>query len=359
MKLLVTGGTGNLGGAVLAELAQSHPDIPVVATARADSSETARNRLANSIARFHVYELPAHWEFRCADFTRPESIQALADLEATHVLHLAANTSFRSVRSVRATNLHGTLIFAHALRRSSAVRRFLWVGTAYICGNRAAPVVREADYPRWDVQHLAEYASSKSECEQLLRETAPELPLVIARPSAAVGHTTLGVEPTASLFWYYRTVVQMRRIASSPDARRDIVPIDYAASALIHLLLKPTLAHDCYHISAGHQAVTWLEMADAFSALPDYAGSREAFSVIERSDLPAERERALAYLGPGDVDRMLEALGFYWRFSASGVEVFDNQRLLAEGTPPPPRFTEYLAKCSRKRSVYEQMRDDD
>jgi hypothetical protein len=44
------------------------------------------------------------------------------------------------------------------------------------------------------------------------------------------------------------------------------------------------------------------------------------------------------------------------------VEAFDNRRLLEEGVPPPPRFTEYLPACIERpacRSVYEQMQDDD
>jgi hypothetical protein len=44
------------------------------------------------------------------------------------------------------------------------------------------------------------------------------------------------------------------------------------------------------------------------------------------------------------------------------AEIFDNSRLLEEGMPPPPKFTNYLPLCATRpadRSVYEQMLDDE
>ena len=68
-----------------------------------------------------------------------------------------------------------------------------------------------------------------------------------------------------------------------------------------------------------------------------------------------------ALLGPGDEERLLQLLEPFFRLSACGVEVFDNRRLLADGMPAPPRFTDYLPdciECPPNRSVYEQIRDD-
>jgi hypothetical protein len=48
-------------------------------------------------------------------------------------------------------------------------------------------------------------------------------------------------------------------------------------------------------------------------------------------------------------------------FSQCGVEVFDNQRLLGEGMPPPQRFPNYLGRClesMRGRTVNEMLHDD-
>ena len=83
--------------------------------------------------------------------------------------------------------------------------------------------------------------------------------------------------------------------------------------------------------------------------------------MVDFAALAEERGRLRERLGPGDEERLLRALEAYFRFGASGVEVFDNGRLLGEGMPAPPRFTEYLGACATLppgRSVYEQMRDD-
>jgi hypothetical protein len=87
----------------------------------------------------------------------------------------------------------------------------------------------------------------------------------------------------------------------------------------------------------------------------------EPYRVVDFATVVGERGRLRERLGPGDEERLLAAVEAYYRFSASGVEVFDNRRLLGEGMAPPPRFTSYLATCATQppnRSVYEQMRDD-
>ena len=127
------------------------------------------------------------------------------------------------------------------MRRVSGLKRFLYVGTAYICGEQSQRIVREDDFPRYGVRHVVEYTASKAECEMLLEATAPELPLVIARPSVVIGHTKLGCLPSASIFWFYRTADLLRRLTCPLDTFDDVVPVDYVADALLHLLFKPEL----------------------------------------------------------------------------------------------------------------------
>jgi nucleoside-diphosphate-sugar epimerase len=384
--VLLTGATGFIGGAALVHLLQSYPSCRVLLLVRGETPAAAAARVRQSLGRFTDLESlePAlrSCEVICGDLTDPDS---LADRrldeathvvhlaaekrlaaprldEVTHVLHLAANTSFRSVRGVRHTNILGALTLAHRMRRVPRLRRFLYVGTAYVCGEDPTRVVREDDYPRYGVRHIVEYTSSKAECEMLLRNTAPELPLVVARPSVVVGHTRLGCGPSASIFWFYRTVDLLRRTTFPLDSYDDVIPVDYAAEALLFLLFKPELRHRCYHVSAGEDAsVTWREIAAVFAGCygerPDNPYRQVDFPTVER-----ERGRLRALLGPGDEDHLLSAVKIYYRFGEIDVEIFDNRRLLGEGMRPPPRFTSYLGLCatsSADRSVYQQMRDDE
>lgn len=362
--ILVTGATGFLGGAAAALLLQRPKIGRVFLLIRGATPAAALERAKRSLARFGDPIPDQAWQ-RCevlaGDLTEPATLTDPRLEQVTHVLHAAGDTSLRSVRRVRDTNIAGTLALARRMRQASRLVRFLHVGTAYICGAEPPSLVHEEDYPAPTARHLVEYTRSKAECEQLLAISLPDLPLVIARPSVIVGHTRLGCGPSASIFWYYRTVDLLRRVPAPLDARKDIVPVDYAAEALLFLLFHEPLRWRRYHISAGESAsVTWREMAAVFSR---YHGERpeDPYELADFPRLVRERARLRQLLGPGDEDLLLRALEPFFLLSGSGAEMFDNRRLLAEGMRSPPRFTEYLPACIRQsanRSVYEQILHD-
>jgi nucleoside-diphosphate-sugar epimerase len=359
--ILLTGATGLIGGATAAELLRRPDPLRVVLLVRATNDAEATTRVRRSLARFVEARPDFAWQ-RLRIVAGDMSNAALADPrldDVTHVLHLAANTSFRSVQGVRATNIGGTLALARRAQRMRRLVRFLHVGTAFICGARPPAIVQEDDYPRPGVRHLVEYTRTKALAELLLARRLPDLPLVVARPSIVVGHSRLGCAPSASIFWYYAAVDRLRRVPVPLETRKDIVPVDYVAGALIHLLLRPVLRHGCYHISAGdRRAVSWRQMADVFAR---YHGARpdDPYRVVDHAALCRDWPKLHAMLGPGD--GLLRPLAPFFALSACGVEVFDNRRLLAEGVPEPPRFTDYLPACIESmagRTIHEQMRDD-
>jgi nucleoside-diphosphate-sugar epimerase len=270
--------------------------------------------------------------------------------DVTHVIHLASNTSFRSIRSVRHTNIFGALTLAHRMRRVPGLQRFLYVGTSYICGENAKRIVREDMYPQPRAQHFTEYTASKAECEMLLESTAPELPPVVARPSVVFGHTRLGCLPSASIFWFYRLCDTLRRLTCPLDSRDDSAPVDWVAEALLFLLFKPDLRYRRYHVSAGEgSSVTWHEIAAAFAHC--YGERPEnPYRVVDVPTILRERERIREFLGPGDEEHLLKALPIYYRFMEISTEVFDNTRLLGEGMPAAPKLTSYLPLCATRPS---------
>jgi nucleoside-diphosphate-sugar epimerase len=356
--ILITGATGFLGGATVVHLLRHHAACRLLLLVRGDSPHA---RLESHLARSAESRIDGagNVEILGGDLTDPAALEDPRLDTVTHVLHLAANTSFRSAQSVRRINIDGTLNLARRMERVKGLVRFLHVGTAYICGSDPPPVVHEDDYPRDGVEHVAEYTRTKAECERHLE--AMSLPLIIARPSVVVGHTRLGCLPSSSLFWYYRTVALLRRVASPLERRKDIVPVDYVAEALAFLLFARTLRQRRYHISAGEvSSVTWGEMVEAFAHCYGLQ-SEEPCRVVDFATVLEERGRLRSILGEGDEDRLLRGLEMLWRFSATSAEVFDNRRLLDEGLAPPPKFTSYLKECVNlpaNRSVYEQMDDD-
>jgi nucleoside-diphosphate-sugar epimerase len=382
--VLITGATGFIGGCTLARLLETRPDSRAMVLVRERGFQPASERLRRSLGRFLAAEQLDKALLRCevvsGDLTDPATCQSsrldeathvihLASLkklaaqrldDVTHVLHLASNTNLRAVRSVRQTNVLGTMALAHRMRRVAGLQRFLYVGTAYICGEKSEPIVREEMFPQVRARHFTEYTASKAECEWLLRNTAPELPLVIARPSVVVGHTRLGCLPSSSIFWFFRACDALRLLTCPLDSRDDVVPVDWVADALLLLLFKPELRHDCYHLSAGStSSVCWQDIA---MALAECYGRRPEtpYQIVSTSRLASLRDR-LTSLGPGDGNHLLAALQIFFRFMEIDAEIFDNSRLLNEGMPAPPKFTDYLRRCATQphdRTVYQQMLDD-
>jgi nucleoside-diphosphate-sugar epimerase len=383
--VLLTGATGFIGGATLARLLEKRPDCRVLLLARDRGPESASERVRRSLARFveanrvdgmlHSCEvipgdltnLLSLGTGRLDDVTHVLHLASRKKLaadkleEVSHVLHLASNTNFRAVRGVRHTNILGALALAHRMRRSSKLQRFVYVGTSYICGENSESVVHEDMFPRLNARHFTEYTASKAECEMLLETTAPELPLVVARPSVVVGHTRLGCEPSASIFWFYRACHLLRRVTCPMESRDDVVPVDWVADALLLLLFKPALRHRRYHVSAGQaSSTTWKDIAATFSRC-EPVQLEEQYRVLDIPDILKESARISERLGPEGLDHLLAVLPIYYRFMQINAEIFDNARLLAEGMSPSPKLTSYLERCVANpsgRSVYQQMLDD-
>ncbi len=357
--IFFTGATGFLGGAFLFHLLDCSYDGRIVCLVRAADQAAAEERVLRSLARFApqpLLRLPKNIEILRGDMLAHDWHDAPELDGVTHVIHLAANTSFGNQRGIRKTNVEGALSVATAMRRRR-IERYIHAGTATICGAFPSHVVHEDDYPDDDATHLVAYTRSKAEAERLLAERFADLPIVVVRPSIVVGHTRLGCKPSGSIFWVLRAVEALRFITWNPSNRIDVVPVDWAAEAFAHLLLAPQLQYSRYHISAGAGgAVRWTQLEAEYARL---CGG-PATSRYEVGDLKQlTRQRVMKAAENGHARHLLHALELYYRFCSLDL-VFDNHRLLEEGVPAPPQFTDYMRVCleSSPASIYDQMRID-
>lgn len=363
--ILITGASGFLGGALAADLLGRPEWSDVLLLIRAEDASHAYQRVVRSLARFTSdIELLGRLrseQILVGDFTQPNGFIDDARLPSIkRVVHCAALTSFGANTRVFSTNVDGTLRFVHHLRQVATIERFLHVSTAMICGDQAGRLVREDQFPNSRVKHLVNYTESKAEAERLLRLTLPGFPLIVVRPSIIVGHTRLGCGPSGSIYWTFRMADALGMITCEADARMDVIPVDYAAEALRHLLLKPQLHHSAYHIAAGEESCcTWREIAAAFAATrvqtPSFAvgnGDGESepgeacYRTVEFSEIAARRSEFDTLFGPCNKKFMLAAAGLYAGFADLDT-VFDPSRLRMEGLPAAPRFTDYLHVCER------------
>ena len=365
-KILVTGGTGFIGGAVLCELINTEYWPQTLIMVRGANHAEARERIVRSLKRF----LPdAPVESMIADsqiiVAGLEDAKSLVDepriRDVSHVIHSAAVTAFSNHPRIRAINVDASLEFVRVLKSCARVQRFINVGTAWCVGMDVEKLVAE-DGDQGSAKHVVPYTESKLEFERTVRRLHPDFPFVSARPSIVVGHTKYGTQPSGSIYWVFRSVHVLGKFSCSFDERMDVVPVDWVAQALMRLAFKEELSFDTYHLSAGESSYSTIAQLDDAIAegrnVPPTTRARY-MSVDDRQLTKAVYEKR-SMLGDANPWLLSRALGLYARFAESGV-LFDNRRTLWEGIVSPPPFHTYAAMCARtseNTSLSAQMEDD-
>jgi nucleoside-diphosphate-sugar epimerase len=378
-RLVLTGATGFIGGTVLVTLMNAGLIERLVCLVRAENTAEALTRLRASAIRCGLPHVRAQRLTETnvivgdlgGDFTEAD----LARLtEASHVINCAAMASFSMNSQVLDINVRDTLRFASHFADSQVLRRFLHVSTAMACGTQCSPVVSEPafdhnenaneDGSRYgstserETNHLVPYTQSKRDVERLLRLYYPSLPVVMVRPSIVVGHTVLGTLPSPSIFWVFRVVHGARRFSAKAMTRLDVISVDDCARALALLAVKPKLAFDTYHVSAGSEAPTIGQIIGAMDEATGISGKR--YSICAPRDF---RRIACDVVGRqrSGAARLIEhALGIYAGFANLDYR-FDNRRLREEIGFEPLPFIDYVSECvrtSRGIGIVEQMRWD-
>lgn len=366
-RLVLTGATGFIGGTVLVTLMNAGLIERLVCLVRAADAGQALTRLRASAIRCGLPYVRAQRLTEAnvivgdlgGDFTQAD----LARLsEASHVINCAAMASFSMNSQVLDINVRDTLRFASHFAGSKVLRRFLHVSTAMACGTQCSPVVPESAFGYGETEretnHLVPYTQSKRDVERLLRLYYPSLPLIVVRPSIVVGHTVLGTLPSPSIFWVFRVVHAARRFSAKAMTRLDVVSVDDCARALALLAVKPKLAFDTYHVSAGSEAPTIGQIIGAMDEAAGISGKR--YSICARRDFRRIACDVVGRQHPGAARLIEHALGIYAGFANLDYQ-FDNRRLRDEIGFEPLPFIDYVGECvrtSRGIGIVEQMRWD-
>jgi nucleoside-diphosphate-sugar epimerase len=368
-RLVLTGATGFIGGTVLVTLMNAGLIERLVCLVRAANAAEALVRLRASAIRCGLPHVRAQRLTEAnviagdlgGDFTEAD----LARLtEASHVINCAAIASFSMNSQVLDINVRDTLRFASHFADSRVLQRFLHVSTAMACGTQCSPVVPESAFGYNEnesendskTNHLVPYTHSKRDVERLLRIYYPSLPVVVVRPSIVVGHTMLGTLPSPSIFWVFRVVHGARRFSAKAMTRLDVVSVDDCARALALLAVKPKLAFDTYHVSAGSEAPTIGQIIGAMDEATGISGKR--YSICAPRDFRRIACDVVGRQHSGAARLIEQALGIYAGFANLDYQ-FDNRRLREEIGFEPLPFIDYVSECvrtSRGIGIVEQMR---
>jgi thioester reductase-like protein len=243
--VFLTGATGFLGMEVLARLLEEG-DREVLALVRASDDAAAEQRLDDVLLK--LWDDPAPYRKRVTavrgDVTAPglgvgDRRDELAE-RAGAVLHCAASITFDlPLAEARAINVDGTarvLDFAVQAQARAGLERFLHVSTAYVAG-RHEGTFRERQLDAGQ-SFRNTYEETKADAEQIVT-LARELGPAIARPSIVVGESDSGWTPAFNvLYWPLRAFSRgmFKEVPALADGHVDVVPIDYVADSLVHLL---------------------------------------------------------------------------------------------------------------------------
>jgi long-chain acyl-CoA synthetase len=280
VDVFITGVTGFLGRHVAVRLLQRRGEGRLHCLVRAKGAEEGRRRLVESIARVvgagEAGRMGAELEPRVGDLTLPGLGLSAEDREAVlsrcgQIIHGAADIRFnQDLEDARSRNVGGTREVAALAREALArgtLRRFDWVGTAFVAGLRRDRVGED------ELAHEAgwknPYEQSKYEAELWLREACSDLPLTVFRPSIIVGESSTGATTNfGMLYWPLQVYARgwWRTVVGRPETPVDVVPVDFVADAIEALSRVGRPVGGAYHLTAGEGSLTIDQIAELTQA---------------------------------------------------------------------------------------------
>ena len=277
---LVTGASGLVGREVLSLLFERTQDS-VSVLLRRRAGKIPKERLNSLLA--DIGHASAHGRITpyAGDISRErlglssEDWARLAS-QTTHILHLAADTSFEQpLAKARRTNLEGTrwmLALADEARMRGVLRRMLHISTAYVVGGQRGLTGPDLLTPEGPFRNT--YERTKTEAEILVRHTIRQLPVSILRPGIVVGHSQTGAFHGFGSIYpaIYACLNGLPLYFGRRDAALDLVPVDYVAEAILHFANIEVSEERTYILAGGDR--TAVTLADFRTMLSTELGGR-------------------------------------------------------------------------------------
>jgi thioester reductase-like protein len=339
--ILLTGASGFVGMELLAQLLEGS-DREVIAVIRAEDDAHAGERLEAVLRTLYDEPRSDHRERVVAvagDVERRglglgSRAHETVRTRVSDVVHCAASISFDlPIAQARAINAAGTanvLVLANGLPH---LRQLVHVSTAYVSG-RHAGTFRETD--RYVGQRFRNsYEESKLDAEELVAVSG--LPATVVRPSIVVGDQRSGWTNAFNvLYWPLQAFARglLDRVPARRDGVVDVIPVDYVAGAIAHLLDLDGGGHGTLNLVAGERASS----VDELIALGTKCFDRPAPELIALHDRGASLEDARVYVPYFDVETRFDDARARALLEPAGLrapalhEYFDTLMAYARGT---------------------------
>jgi len=248
--MLVTGGTGTLGGALVARFASAPADASIVVLSRGTARGSARERADTAPPGVRVLT----GDVRAGSSLGIDpAVHAALTAAVTDIVHCAADTTFnRPLDQARATNVDGTRAVLEFAASCPALERLACFSTVYVAG-RATGCFGEHDVGGAG-GFVNSYEQSKAEMEVLVRDAMPRLPIALYRLSTIIGDSRTGAvhgfnAVHHALRLLYQGLAPM--VPGREHALVDLIPLDFAAHAAYELFERAFEPGVTYHLCAG------------------------------------------------------------------------------------------------------------
>ena len=278
-KILVTGGTGFIGGRVVEKLVE-------------ERSSQVRVLLRNYLRALRIARYPI--EMVRGDINDPNEVTRAAE-GCDIIIHCAYGNSGDD-ESRRAVNVVGTRNVLNAAVRAR-VKRFVHLSTVQVYGRLANGDIDETASRR----HFGHsYSDSKLDAEEVALEYFRNhgLPLVILQPTVVYG--------PYSLIWTESVLSSFRRerqiLVDNGDGFCNAVYIDDLANAVLLACVRDGAVGESFLISAA-QPVTWREFYGSYeqmlgisATVPMSVAEADAYDVKNRNSGPSIFKEAFSML---------------------------------------------------------------
>jgi len=270
-RWFITGATGFIGRELINSLTSSRSRKDQISVlVRPGRYASAAERCASVLSQLLGEEELSRIEVLSGDAEQPRFGLSTGDWNAvsqsTHLIHLAANTSFSaSLEQARDCNLRGTRHMAELATdclRHGTLQHWSHVSTAYVVGDRT-DLIHPGDL-HFGNRFRNHYEQSKNESEHFLQPLLDDFPLTILRPSIVIGHSETGHAGNFNtVYWAVRSYLSgQMKLYARPGTPLDLVPVDYVVNAMLCLADCPTARGKTLHLAGGENTtVSLLEFA--------------------------------------------------------------------------------------------------
>lgn len=295
MKVFITGATGIVGCEIVHELLRPGREVSIVALMRGtpDENELKRRWLLqwSEVSRAEHRRL----QVVAGDMTLPGLGLAARDRahveSTTAIIHAGAVTRFdQSAEAAVRNNVTSTANVLDLARSCRGLDRVAILSTAYVAGQRSGTILE--DDLDFDAGFNNEYEQSKALAECEARRAMADLPIAILRLSIVLGRRSDGIVSRLSglypiLRLFHNGLLAM--FPGDPDQLLDLIPSDYAARAICHLVGRAFTPGATYHVCAGRDHS--LRLGDLFTVAAACIGAVDPKWQRRGQPLPLAVER--------------------------------------------------------------------